>query len=174
MKKHLTKAWLFGLFLIGGCTGVPDGIEPVEGFDTDRYLGTWYEIARLDHRFERGLDAVTATYSYREDGGLEVVNRGYDTESGQWREARGKAYFVGDPDVGHLKVSFFGPFYASYVVFELGENYDYSLVTGNDRSYLWVLARTPALPDAQLESLLRRAQTAGFDTSELILVNHGE
>ena len=160
--------------LLAGCIGVPEGIEPVTGFDSERYLGTWYEIARLDHRFERGLDAVTATYARRDDGGIDVTNRGYDIDSGDWREARGRAYFVGDSGTGHLKVSFFGPFYGSYVIFDLGESYDYALVTGNDRSYFWLLARSPELSDDELDRLLRRAQTAGFDTSELILLNHAD
>ena len=133
------------MLLLAGCIGVPEGIEPVTDFDVQRYLGTWYEIARLDHRFERGLDAVTATYESRDDGGLDVINRGYDTDSGDWRDARGRAYFVDDSDTAHLKVSFFGPFYASYVVFDLDKGYDYALVTGKDRSYFWLLARSPPL-----------------------------
>ena len=105
--------------LLAGCVGRPDGVEPVSGFDIDRYLGTWYEIARLDHSFERGLSRVTANYSPRADGGVRVVNRGFDAAAGEWREAEGKAYFVEDPDLGYLKVSFFGPFYGAYVVFRL-------------------------------------------------------
>lgn len=172
MRWPQSGALTTAMLALAGCIGVPEGIEPVSGFDSQRYLGTWYEIARLDHRFERGLDAVTATYARRDDGGLDVINRGYDTDSGEWREARGRAYFVADNDIAHLRVSFFGPFYASYVVFELGEAYDYALVTGKDRSYFWLLARSPSLPDDELNRLLRRAQAAGFDTSELIMVNH--
>ena len=93
--------------------GLPKNIEPVTGFESDKYLGTWYEIARLDHRFERGLSNVTATYTPRDDGGLVVANRGYSTTKLEWKEAEGKAYLVGDASVGHLKVSFFGPFYAT-------------------------------------------------------------
>ena len=171
-RKLLLLQLIAWLGLVAGCTGVPDGIEPVSGFDSQRYLGTWYEIARLDHRFERGLDAVTADYAQRDDGGIDVVNRGYDTRSGEWREARGKAYFVGDSDTGHLKVSFFGPFYASYVVFELGTAYEYALVSGNDHSYFWLLSRTPMIPGNELDRLLRKAEAAGFDTTGLILVNH--
>src|SRR5690554_7009160 len=103
---------------LSACTGLPSGIEPVTGFDQDRYLGTWYEIARLDHSFERGLSRVTAEYTLNDDGSIRVINRGYNTEKGAWKEAEGRAKFVGDSEVGHLKVSFFGPFYASYVVFE--------------------------------------------------------
>src|SRR6056297_1758193 len=120
MKKYLLP--ILALFCTG-CVGTPENIEPVTGFEPERYLGTWYEIARLDHSFERGLSAVTAHYSAREDGGIDVVNRGLDTATGEWETARGRAYFVDGRDRGHLKVSFFGPFYGAYVVFELDEDY---------------------------------------------------
>ena len=164
----LSTAWL-----VFGCTSVPEGVKPVQGFEADRYLGTWYEIARFDHSFERGLSQITANYSMRDDGGIRVINRGYNAEEGKWNEAEGKAYFVKDERTGHLKVSFFGPFYASYVVAELDkENYRYSLVTGPDKTYLWILARTPELPQEVLDSLLTKAKALGFDTSKLIWVEH--
>lgn len=159
--------------LAAGCTGIPDGIEPVDDFELDRYLGTWYEIARLDHRFERGLSNVTAQYSMREDGGVRVLNRGYRAEDGEWDQAEGKAYFVGDPDVGRIKVSFFGPFYGGYNVFELDEDYNYAMVAGPNRSYLWILARQPELPASTLDKLMAKAESAGYDASELIMVEHG-
>lgn len=156
------------------CTGAPEGVEPVSGFELNRYLGTWYEIARLDHRFERGLSNVTATYSLRDDGGVRVINRGYDAEDGEWNEAEGKAYFVGDEDTGQLKVSFFGPFYGGYNIIELDkEGYRYSMVAGPDRSYLWILSREPDLDDAVLERLLAKAGELGFPLGELIMVEHG-
>lgn len=156
-----------------GCTGVPDNVRPVEDFELPRYLGKWYEIARFDHSFEEGLSQVTATYSMREDGGVKVVNRGFSKEENEWDEAEGKAYFEGEPSVGHLKVSFFGPFYASYVIMALDKKeYQYSLVTGPDKSYLWILARTPTLDEATLNQLLKQAQLAGYDTSQLIWVDH--
>lgn len=163
---------LAALFALTGCTGIPQGIQPVEDFEIEPYLGTWYEIARLDHRFERGLSNVTANYSLREDGGVTVVNRGYRADKGEWDEVEGKAYFIDDPSVGRLKVSFFGPFYGAYNVFELGENYEYSMVAGPNRSYLWILARDAQLPQDLLDELVAKAQAAGFDTSELILVEH--
>ena len=163
---------LVAVFVLSGCTGIPEGIEPVDNFELEPYLGTWYEIARLDHSFERGLSNVTANYSLREDGGVDVLNRGYSTRKSRWEEAEGKAYFIGDPSVGRLKVSFFGPFYGAYNVFELGENYEYSMVAGPDRSYLWILAREARLPQAMLDELLSKAEAAGYDTSELILVEH--
>jgi len=168
----MKRLMLVFVFLLAGCTGIPEGIEPVDNFELEPYLGTWYEIARLDHSFERGLSNVTAQYSLREDGGVSVLNRGYRTEKGAWDEASGKAYFIGDPSVGRLKVSFFGPFYGAYNVFELGENYEYSMIAGPDRSYLWILAREPQLPQAMLDELLVKAEAAGYDTSELIYVEH--
>lgn len=159
--------------LLAGCTGAPEGVQPVSGFQLDRYLGTWYEIARLDHRFERGLSNVTATYSVRDDGGVKVINRGYNTEDEEWDEAEGKAYFVGDKDVGQLKVSFFGPFYGGYNVIALDKDgYQYSMVAGPDRSYLWILSRTPEMDPALLGSLIAKAEELGFPTDDLIRVEH--
>jgi len=164
---------LAGLLL--GCTGKPDGIEPVQDFQLERYLGRWYEIARLDHRFERGLTHVTADYSRRDDGGVNVVNRGYDTEAGEWKSARGKAYFVDGPNVGYLKVSFFGPFYGAYVVFALDhDNYQYAMISGPNRSYLWILARDPDLDERIVQRLMARAKRLGFDTDQLIRVNQSQ
>jgi len=156
-----------------GCVGIPENVQPVTGFEVDRYLGTWYELARLDHAFERGLERVTARYSLREDGGIRVINRGFDADSGTWKEAEGRAYFVGDPDVGRLKVSFFGPFYGGYNVIALDrEHYRYALVCGPDTSYLWLLARTPDLDPTIVAQLVDRAAALGFATGGLIYVQH--
>lgn len=169
MKKTLlfASALLFASSLLLGCVGKPDNITPVAQLDTASYLGKWYEIARLDHSFEKGLSKVSAEYSLRDDGGLKVVNRGYLASDGKWKEALGKAYFVGAPDQGHLKVSFFGPFYGSYVIFELDPQ-RYSLVSGPDKSYFWLLSRTPALDQPTQKRLIAKAQQLGFDTSKLI------
>ena len=161
------------LILLAGCVGMPPGVQPVGDFKVERYRGTWYEIARLDHSFERGMSRVTAEYRKRDDGGLDVINRGYLADSKAWKQALGKAYFVDGPDKGYLKVSFFGPFYGSYVVFELdAKDYRYALVSGPDRSYLWLLARSPTLDAATRDRLVARAAAAGFDTSKLIFVDH--
>lgn len=158
-----------GAAALQGCaTRLPAGIEPVHHFALDRYLGTWYEIARLDHSFERGLEQTTATYSLQPDGSVQVVNRGFDPRAGRWKQATGKARFVQGPDVAHLKVSFFGPFYGAYGVFVLDPQYRYALVSGADRSYLWVLSRTPTLPAGELDLLLLQARAAGFDTDRLV------
>ena len=136
---------IMSLFL-SGCLGVPKNVKPVIPFDLNKYLGKWYEIARRDHSFERGLTKVTAQYSMRDDGGVRVINRGFSTVKNKWKEAEGKAYFVRGQDEGYLKVSFFGPFYGSYVVFELDqEDYRYAFVSGAKTSYLWLLSRTPTV-----------------------------
>jgi len=168
-------AVLFGTLLLAGCTTAPQGILPVDNFDLDRYLGTWYEIARLDHRFERGLSQVSATYSKRSDGGVDVINRGFNSQANKWKEAKGRAYFIGEPDVARLKVTFFWPFYGGYNVIELDqENYNYALICGPNKKYLWLLARTKTLDAGIKESLIAKAKTLGFNTSELILVKQEE
>jgi apolipoprotein D and lipocalin family protein len=159
--------------LLSGCLGMPEKVTPVTNFDLQRYLGKWYEIARLDHSFERGLQQITAEYSLREDGGVKVLNRGYSEDKQEWKEAEGKAYFVGDPGEGYLKVSFFGPFYGSYVIFELDrEDYQYAFISGPDLSYLWLLSRQPVLPPEIIDRFIEKASELGFDTEELIFVEH--
>lgn len=160
------------IILLAGCTGLPKGVHPVDNFSLDQYLGKWYEIARLDHSFERGLDSVTAEYSIRPDGGVKVINRGFSSKNNQWKEAEGKAYFVTDNDKGHLKVSFFGPFYGSYVVFELDkEAYQYAFVAGYNTSYLWLLSRNPTVSNELIEKFIKKSKALGFNTDDIILVN---
>lgn len=175
--RFKTQRALVALILLAstsGCVGVPDGVTPVSGFEIDRYLGTWYEIARLDHRFERGLSDVTATYSLREDGGVKVVNRGWNAEAEVWNEAVGRAEFVAEPDVARLKVSFFGPFYGGYNVIDLDrEGYQRAVVSGPDRSYLWILAREPQLEADEQARLVAKAEALGFPAADLIFVEHG-
>ncbi|MFZ1547454.1 MAG: lipocalin family protein [Candidatus Nitrotoga sp.] len=169
----MKKLFIPLILLLTGCVGIPENVKPVENFKLERYLGKWYEIARLDHSFERGLSQVTADYSLRDDGGLKVINRGYSANENKWKEAEGKAYFVRGADQGYLKVSFFGPFYGSYIVFELDhKNYQYSLVSGPDKSYLWILARKPQI-DANVKNvLIAKAAALGFDMSKLIDANN--
>jgi apolipoprotein D and lipocalin family protein len=168
--KHLLLPLVL---LLCGCVRLPEGVQPVDQFELEKYLGTWYEIARLDHAFERGLHRVTAEYSRRDDGGVRVLNRGYSESKQRWQEAEGKAYFVARPDQGYLKVSFFGPFYGAYIILDLDrQHYRYALICGPDRSYLWILARTPNLDRPTLETLLAKAKALGFATEQLILVDH--
>lgn len=170
MRK--VSVWLSLFLFLAGCVGIPENVTPVDHFNAERYLGTWYEIARLDHSFERGLIRVTATYSPRDDGGIRVLNRGYSEKEGVWKESEGRAYFVQGSDRGYLKVSFFGPFYGSYIVFELDQaNYQYAVVSGPDKSYLWILARTPQMENALRDSLVAKAAALGFDTSKLNFVD---
>lgn len=160
--------------LLAGCVKKPDNITPVTPFDGAKYLGKWYEIARLDHSFERGLSEVTADYSMRDDGGIKVINRGYDAKKAEWKESEGKAYYVENPNVGYLKVSFFGPAYGSYIVFDLDPEYRYSMISGPDKSYLWILSRTPTLDEATKKRLVDKAKALGFDTAKLIDVEQGK
>lgn len=159
--------------LLSACVSVPEGITPVTGFEAQKYLGTWYEVVRYDNNFEENLIAVTATYSERDDGGIKVLNRGWDTQEQAWREAEGKAYFVGEPTVGSLKVSFFGPFYSAYNIFELDDGYQYALVTGSDRDYFWMLTREPNPTDERIEQLIAVAQNNGFERSQMTFVDQG-
>lgn len=170
MKKLIAAV---SILFLAGCTGIPDSVVPVKGFELSRYLGQWYEIARLDHSFERGLEQVTAEYSLREDGGVSVMNRGFSPKKNEWTEAEGKAYFVGESDEGFLKVSFFGPFYGSYIVFELDQDdYQYAFVSGPNTKYLWLLSRTPTVDPDLMTRFTETAAELGFDTDELILVSH--
>lgn len=166
------------LFLIGSCLLLsacavvpPPGITPVSGFELQRYSGKWYEIARLDNSFERGLSDVSATYAAKPDGSVQVINRGHSAEAGRWKQAEGRALFNGDPRDGSLKVSFFGPFYGGYHVVALDPDYRWSMVAGNDRSYLWILARDKHLPEDVLSRLMEQARQLGFDTNKLVRVS---
>ena len=168
-----TSVLLSGLLLLAGCSYTPQGVSAVDNFEMERYLGTWYEIARLDHRFERGLSQVSATYSLRDDGGVDVINRGYDQQKLKWKEAKGRAYFKGDSDIAQLKVTFFWPFYGGYNVIELDHDaYSYALVSGPDRKYLWILSRTPQLDESIVQQLLSTAKLLEFATESLIFVEH--
>lgn len=157
--------------LVSGCTSAPPGITPIENFDLKTYLGTWYEIARLDHSFERGLSDVRADYALRPDGAIAVRNSGYGAEG--WEVAEGRALPLGDPTVGHLKVSFFGPFYGAYVIFALDQDAGWALISGPNRNFLWLLARSPDLPPGERSEALALAEAAGFETSALIFPSHG-
>lgn len=174
--RRISAALLaLALLALSGCSHAPpQGVAVVTPFELERYLGTWYEIARLDHSFERGLSNVHAVYSQRPDGSVEVINRGYDDARGAWQEAVGTARFIGPEDVGSLKVSFFGPFYGGYHIVALDrQDYRWAMVMGPDRDYLWILARDKHLPDDVRVQLMRQAAALGVDVSQLIWVGHG-
>ena len=144
----------------------------IDSFDLDRYLGKWYEIARFDFTFERNLSQVTAEYSMNKDGSVKVVNRGFNYAKDDWQEAVGRARFRGNPTVGALEVSFFGPFYGGYNIIALDENYQYALVAGKDLNYLWILSRTPTMPSDILTEYLILAESLGFDIDNLVWTVH--
>jgi apolipoprotein D and lipocalin family protein len=148
-------------------------LEPVTGFELERYLGKWYEIARLDHSFEKNMTNVSAYYALRDDGGISVVNQGFHEKKEQWKTVEGRAYLLGARDVGSLKVSFFGPFYGGYHIICLDKNeYSYAMVTGPKRSYLWILAREKSLAPHLLSDLIGKAKNWGYNTEDLIFVVH--
>ena len=172
-RRALALLLLAAGALLAGCsTAPPAGVSVVTPFDVNRYLGTWLEVARLDHRFERGLSRVSATYSLNVDGSVKVLNRGYNAEKGAWSEAEGRAVFTGDANTASLKVSFFGPFYGGYHVMALDPGYRWAMVIGPDPSYLWILSREAQLPVGVRERLLAQAAQAGVNTAELIWVDH--
>lgn len=157
--------------VLPGCAvSVPQGVQPFSGFDASKYMGTWYELARIDHRFEKGLTQVSATYSLNADGSVTVLNRGYDPAKQAWREAQGKARFLGQADEAALKVSFFGPFYGGYNVVSLDDQYQTALVIGSSTDYMWILSRSKTIPEAQRQALLEKAQSLGIDLGRVIRV----
>ena len=170
--SSLNFVFMLGSFLLlfGACSTIPEGATAISSFEKERYLGKWYEIARFDVRFERGLNNTTATYSLNENGTIKVLNRGFEYEKDQWKEAVGKAKFVGADDVAMLKVSFFGPFYGGYNVVALDEDYQYALVAGGNLNYLWILSRTPEIPEEVKQNYLDKAREIGYDTDQLIWV----
>jgi len=157
--------------LFAGCNELPPAVKPISGFDANRYLGKWYEVARLDNSFERGLDHTTAQYSLRSDGGITVVNKGCVSATKECKSVQGRAYFVKDANTAHLRVSFFRPFYGAYGVFELDSNYQYAFVSGGDLKYLWLLSRVPIIDEMLKERFIRAASERGFATDLLLWVN---
>lgn len=181
IKRSSTPTWIFHRWLVplilvlvglSACsTTPPDGITAVTPFDISRYMGKWYEVARLDHSFERGLSDVSAQYQAQSDGSVTVINRGFNTKKSEWKEAVGKAKFIGDTQRASLKVSFFGPFYGGYHVMALDQkDYRWAMVVGPNRDYLWILCRDKHLPSGVREQLLAQAQQNGIDVSKLIWV----
>jgi len=163
----------FSVVMLNGCLGMPDMVKPVDDFEIDRYLGKWYEVARLDHSFEKGLEQVSAEYTKLEKSGITVINRGYDPINQEWQQANGEAFFVTHSDIGYLQVSFFGPFYSSYVLFGLDkQNYQYAFVSGPTLDYLWLLSRTPTVSEEVMQEFIKQAKAKGFNTNELIFVKH--
>ena len=159
---------LLSLLGITACAQLPNGAVAIKPFDANRYLGTWYEIARFDFRFERNLINVTANYSFKSDGTLKVTNRGFNTKKNKWSEAIGKAKFAGNHDEASLKVSFFGPFYGAYNVIALDNDYKYALVVGSNTNYMWILSREKTIPETIKQQYVSMARELGFEVDKLI------
>jgi apolipoprotein D and lipocalin family protein len=160
--------------LLSSCSTIPRGVVAVKPFDKEKYLGKWYEIARMDFKYERNLNNTTAEYSLNKNGTIKVDNRGYNYVKGKKEQAIGKAKFVGPDNIAMLKVSFFGPFYAGYNVIALDEDYKYALVSGDRLKYLWILSRDTKIPDEIRSRYLKIAEDSGFKTSDLVWVEHNE
>ncbi|KUJ55128.1 lipocalin family protein [Chryseobacterium aquaticum] len=164
---------IIGLLLLNSCSvGIPDGATAVKNFDSDKYLGKWYEIARFDYKFERNMHNVTANYSLNSDGSIKVQNQGYNYVKKEWKESIGEARFVNDKSEARLKVSFFKPIWAGYNVIDIDDNYQNALVVGNSTKYIWILSRDKKMPESIKERFLAKAQKLGYDTNALIWVKH--
>ncbi|CAM8011453.1 lipocalin family protein [Enterobacter hormaechei] len=159
-------------FLVVACSSPtpPPGVTVVSNFDAQRFLGTWYEIARLDHQFERGLEKVTVSYSAMDNGGIRVINRGYNPDRQMLQQSVGQAYFTGASNRAAMKASFIGPYYGGYNVIALDREYRHALVCGPDRNYLWLLSRTPTISAEMKQQMLDIATRQGFDVTKLIWV----
>ncbi len=175
MKKH--KIILAGLLLGSGALlfqsfrKIPKGVEAVKDFKQQKYLGTWYEIARLDYKWEKNLDHVTATYSLNDNGSIKVDNKGFNVKKKNWEQSIGKAKPVDDSKEARLKVSFFGPFYAGYNVVAIDKDYKYALVIGSSTNYMWILSRETSIPEEIKQQYVNKAKELGVKTEDLVWVN---
>lgn len=182
VDRKMNKEPIIGIVLLGiaavtlfkSCRTIPKNVTAVKSFVIEKYLGKWYEIARFDFRFEKGLNNTTANYSLNKNGTIKVVNRGFDFKKQQWKQSLGKAKFVSKNNEAKLKVSFFGPFYSGYNVIALDAEYKYALVCGKNRDYLWILSRDKSIPDNIKSDYLDIAKRYGFDISKLIWVEHNQ
>lgn len=177
MKKSFVKIavpvtlGILGLIIFNSCSaGIPEKATAIQNFEAEKYLGKWYEIARFDYKFEKNMNQVTATYSNNSDGTIKVENKGYDYVKKEWKQSTGEAKFVNAENEARLKVSFFKPFWAGYNVIDLDENYKYALVAGKNLEYLWILSREKTIPEQIKTRFLEKAQSVGYDTSQLIWV----
>ena len=173
-----TKQFIYLLIIFTSMTGlyscatIPKGAVAVKPFDKEKYLGKWYEIARKDFKFERNLSNTTAEYSLNENGTIKVNNQGYNTIKGEWKQAIGKAKFVGEENTAMLKVSFFGPFYSGYNVLAIDDEYKYALIAGESTKYLWILSREVNIPEEIKDKYLKIAKEIGYNTDDLVWVEH--
>lgn len=176
MKNRYIAPVLLGagiaLLLYSCGATIPKNATAVQNFDKSKYLGKWYEIARLDFKYERGLNNVTAEYSLNENGTIKVDNKGYNVKKDKWEQSIGKAKFVKKDNVGMLKVSFFGPFYSGYNVIAVDPDYKYALVAGESLKYMWILSREKTIPESVKADYLIKAREIGYSVSDLVWVEH--
>ena len=174
-KKAITGALIAiagTSLLLHSCRTIPKGVSAVHHFEKEKYLGKWFEVARLDYSFEKNLNNVTAEYSLNKNGTIKVVNRGYNFKKDKDQKSVGKAKFVDADTVGKLKVSFFGPFYAGYNVIAIDEAYKYALIAGKNHKYLWLLSREKTMPANIKNEYLSIAKKVGYDINKLVWVVH--
>lgn len=171
-KIFFTINTVFIMFTFLSCSTIPKGITAVTPFDKEKYLGKWYEIARIDFKYEKDLNNTTAEYTLNANGSIKVDNKGYNIKTGEWKQAIGKAKFAGDENIGMLKVSFFGPFYSGYNVIALDSGYKYALIAGANFKYLWILSRETTIPNEIKNKYLNIAKDFGYDISKLIWIKH--
>lgn len=179
MKKNILFYFsiaviIVSMIFIQSCQSIPKGAVAVKPFDINRYLGKWYEIARLDFKFEKNLNNTTAEYSLKPNGTIKVINRGYNYVSKEWKQSVGKAKFASSNNEARLKVSFFGPFYAAYNVIALDPDYRYAMVAGKNLEYLWILSREKTIPEEIKNDYLDQAKKIGFVISDLVWVEHDQ
>lgn len=171
MSIKKTFSILFSCLLWNSSIAAPAPLPPpVDGFDLNRYLGVWHEIARYPNRFERDLNNVTAIYTLRQDGKITVVNQGI--RRGQKVQSTGTAKIAGKSDKGLLKISFQWPFSGHYRIIRLAPDYTHAVVTGSSRKYLWILSRTPEIAPQKLAEIIRFLDQTGFDTLRLEYTQH--
>jgi apolipoprotein D and lipocalin family protein len=173
-KIYFSAFVLFNILGFFSCATIPKGATAVEQFDNEKYLGKWYEIARLDFKLEKNLNNTTAEYSINKNGSIKVDNNGYNTKKEKWNQAIGKAKFVGSENTAMLKVSFFGPFYGGYNVIAIDPDYKYALIAGSSLEYLWILSREKTIPEEVKNNYLKIAQEVGYDTSQLLWIEHNK
>lgn len=169
MKTSILTTLLLGVCMTTSSQQIDN--STITMFDLNRYLGKWYEVARYDHAFERGLVGTTAEYSLLDDGKIKVLNSGYiNTLDGTYQQSVGKAKPNRNGKAGQLRVSFFGPFYSDYYILDLAPDYSYSVVGSSSPKYLWILSRTPHLNPKVESEILTNLQQRGYDTQKLIWV----
>lgn len=149
---------------------IPSKAQAVQHFDLSKYLGRWYEIARMDFYFEKNLVKTSAHYGLNQDGSVSVLNKGWNYKKKKWVSAHGKAKFINDEGEAKLKVSFFGPFYSGYNVIDIDPDYKFALVAGKNLKYLWILSRHKELPENIKLQFLNKAEEVGYDISKLYWV----